>query len=665
MGIHTFWGESTNMSSGSASKDPRYDQAVKDLDTGAWAKAADAIQGLLQEYPSDRDQLTPMLTSARLRASVSGKRIRGRSGLATFFNRRRRTQLLVVILLLVVAAGIFGIYRFWLAPLRAEQALTQAVATQVEAGKKALAAVNLPEAEKRFDSALALAPTSEEAEAGLIETKYQQDLLEAYTSAVELSAKGQNAAALDGFLAIQIQEPAYRDVNQRIDQIAALGSAQELFDQAQEAYGQERWDEAISLFTSLRENNTAFQQVIVETQFYESLLNAANRDALSSGQSNAQIEQTISRYRQALSLKPGNPVAQSRSDMLSAYVQAKGLIGQGRLAQAEQVFTNIYAADASLLGSNLPQILFDTRMALGNQYEQAGDLWAAYNAYLAAARLPVPRANEAAQRAAAVGLALTPTITPTAMPEPTATPDPLAALYAQLTPEPEASPVDQFVGWIAFFSDRPGSRSGMWVMRPDGSGVQPVSDPNGLYTHLKLQATWFKDNTRRIWVESDGTEVSIAIYMWRYDIPQHWNNVRVELLNNSATNYQVQLSPNERYVVFTSQRGGAPGGTGNTGDEIFIMDLNEIVGDGYHVGRRLTYNDWQWDKHPTFSADSNTIFFWSNREIGKSQIWAMNRDGSKQRNISDKQYNDWDPVFIMPYRAIPTHEEMIEKAPTQ
>jgi len=227
------------------------------------------------------------------------------------------------------------------------------------------------------------------------------------------------------------------------------------------------------------------------------------------------------------------------------------------------------------------------------------------------------------------------------------------------------------VGWIAFYSDRPGSRSGMWVMRPDGSDIQPVNDPNGLYNHLVLQATWFKDSFRRIWVESDGSEVSIAIYMWRYDIPQHWNNVRVELLNNSATNYQVQLSPNERYVVFTSQRGGAPGGGApggeslNYGDEIFIMDLNEIVGEGYHVGHRLTFNDWQWDKHPTFSADGRTIFFWSNRGAGKSQIWAMNLDGNNQRNISDGQFNDWDPLLVMPYRAVPTHKEMIEKAPKQ
>lgn len=667
MGVHTFWGDSIRMSSGNASKDPRYERAMQDLDTGAWNKAADTIQSLLQEYPNDRDHLTPLLGSARLRASVGSQRIRGRGGLAVFLNRRRRTQLLVLLLLLVVALGSVGIYRFWLAPLRAQQALAQAINTQMEQGRLALAATDYIEAEQRFNAALALDTASEDAQAGLAEAQRLQGLQDAYTAAVELATQGDSPAALEAFLDIQAQEPAYQDVAQRIDQLAALGSAEEIFAQAQNAYDQGRWDEAISLFTGLRTRNAAYQQVVVEAQLHESLLQAANRDALSPGQSNAQIEQSIGRYRQALSLQPGNPVAQSRMDMLTAYLQAKGLISQGRLGQAEQIFTNIYAADANLLGSDLSQILFDTRMALGSQYEQTGDLAAALNAYLAAASLPVAGADEARRRAVAVGLALTPTATPTATPIPEATPDPFALLFAQLTPEPPASPLDQFVGWIAFYSDRPGSRSGMWAMRPDGSDIQPVSDPNGLYNHLILQATWFKDNSRRIWVESDGSEVSVAIYMWRYDIPQHWDNVRVELLNNSATNYQVQLSPDDGYVVFTSQRGGAPGGGApggeslNFGDEIFIMDLNEIVGDGYHVGRRLTYNDWQWDKHPTFSADGRTIYFWSNREIGKSQIWAMAIDGSNQRSLSDGEYSDWDPVFVVPYRAVPTHEELIKK----
>lgn len=646
------------MSAGNASKDPRYERAMQDLDTGAWDKAADAIQGLLQEYPGDSDQLSPMLSSARMRASVGQRRIRGRGELAVFLNRRRRTQLLVLLLLLVVAVGSVGIYRLWLGPLRAQQALAQAINSQVEQGQIALAATEYIEAEQRFNAALTLDATSAEAQTGLAEAQHLQELQAQYTAAVELSTKGDSIAALDAFLAIQAQDPAYKDVAQRIDQLVALGSVQELFAQAQDAYNQERWDEAITLFTSLRDRNAAFQQAVVEAQLTESLLHAANRDALSPSQSNAQIEQTIGRYRQALSLQPGNPVAQSRMDMLTAYLQAKGLIGQGRLGQAEQIFTNIYAADGSLLGSDVVQILFDTRMALGNQYEQNGDLMSAYNAYLSAATLPVPRADEAKQKAEAVRLALTPTATPI---PPTATPDPLALLFAQLTPVPEAAPLSQFVGWIAFYSDRPGSSSGLWVMRPDGSGVQPVSDPNGLYDHLTLQATWFKDNLHRVWVESDGTKVSVAIYMWRYDVPPYWLDARTELLNNSATNYQIQLSQDDRYIVFTSQRGGAPGGLGNYGDEIFIMDLNEIVGDGYHVGHRLTYNDWQWDKHPTFSADGNTIFFWSNRDTGNSQIWAMNRDGSNQRNISNGEYNDWDPLFVVPYRDVPTHKELIKK----
>ena len=61
---------------------------------------------------------------------------------------------------------------------------------------------------------------------------------------------------------------------------------------------------------------------------------------------------------------------------------------------------------------------------------------------------------------------------------------------------------------------------------------------------------------------------------------------------------------------------------------------------------RLTFNDWEWDKHPTWSPDGAKIAFWSNRDTARRQIWVMNADGSGQRNLSNSDYNDWDPVWV-------------------
>jgi len=62
--------------------------------------------------------------------------------------------------------------------------------------------------------------------------------------------------------------------------------------------------------------------------------------------------------------------------------------------------------------------------------------------------------------------------------------------------------------------------------------------------------------------------------------------------------------------------------------------------------RRLTYNTWEWDKHPSWSPDGAQVVFYSNRDTGRQQIWVMNADGSAQRNLTNDRFNNWDPVWI-------------------
>ena len=61
---------------------------------------------------------------------------------------------------------------------------------------------------------------------------------------------------------------------------------------------------------------------------------------------------------------------------------------------------------------------------------------------------------------------------------------------------------------------------------------------------------------------------------------------------------------------------------------------------------RLTTNGWQWDRHPSWSPDGTRIAFYSVRISGYRQIWVMNADGSGETNISQNQYNDWDPIWL-------------------
>jgi TolB protein len=81
-------------------------------------------------------------------------------------------------------------------------------------------------------------------------------------------------------------------------------------------------------------------------------------------------------------------------------------------------------------------------------------------------------------------------------------------------------------------------------------------------------------------------------------------------------------------------------GPANGADEIFVVNPQG------KEKKRLTFNTWEWDKHPTFSPDGSQIVFYSNRGSGRRQLWVMNADGSNQRVLLPSAYNDWDPVWI-------------------
>jgi TolB protein len=477
-----------------------------------------------------------------------------------------------------------------------------------------------------------------------------------YRDAINLIEQEDTLSALTLLQSLREEEPDYRDVQERIAQILQTHRVHEIFAEAEQAYQQGQWSEAILLYNLIRQQDITYQLSTVELHLFDSYMQLAGQKMTLGGLSAAGVVETADLYRNALSIRPRDGLAQANLSLLSQYQQAGELMAQKQYGQSTSLLAALYANNPDFLGGDAKRRLFDSRMGYAGQLEEEGNLFAALVQYNAAAVLPVEGALQAQLRAQSVERALMPTATSTPTPTATPTPDPFEAILKMITPTP--APLEQYTGWIAFRSDRPGSRTGLWVMRPDGSEVLPANDPTGLYDHLIEQATWSPDNQRRIWVEDDGSGVSVAIYMWRYDVPAHWKEARVELLNNSGINYQPSFSPDTQSIVFTSQRHAGPtdGDWGLWGDEIFIIYFADYNPSGYVQPRRLTNNDWEWDKHPTFSPDGQTIAFWSNRISGRAQIWAMNVDGSNQRNLSNNEWNDWDPVWLVPKRELPELE---------
>ncbi len=237
------------------------------------------------------------------------------------------------------------------------------------------------------------------------------------------------------------------------------------------------------------------------------------------------------------------------------------------------------------------------------------------------------------------------TATPTDEPPPP-TPTPDLILYSDLTATPTASVTPTGIppvltGKILFLSDRLGSKDGdLMVMDPDGGNVSvwAAGAQDWVYQQAKAGQDRSPDGQLQVVVSEFRIDSFPDNNLDHYELfvvptaPGGRPQQLTQLTELNAMSYDAVWSPTDYRIAFVS--------AGSGGDEIYTIrpDASDL--------QRLTFNDWEWDKHPSWSPDGAQIVFWSNRDTARRQIWIMNADGSSQRNLSSNEFNDWDPVWV-------------------
>ncbi len=234
------------------------------------------------------------------------------------------------------------------------------------------------------------------------------------------------------------------------------------------------------------------------------------------------------------------------------------------------------------------------------------------------------------------------TATPTLGPTPTRELIPVNDLTATPTPSSTPTSIPQLLkGKIMFRSDRYGNEEGaLMVMDPDGGNeaLWAASEDTWLEDQLRMSADLSPDGQYRVVVSDYRLESFPDHKLDNFELfivptdPDQPTRRLTGLTELGGMSYDAVWSPEGDRIAFVSNSSG--------GDEIYT-----IHPDGTDL-QRLTFNDWEWDKQPTWSPDGKQIAFWSNRGTARKQIWVMNADGSDQRNISNNEYNDWDPVWV-------------------
>lgn len=213
----------------------------------------------------------------------------------------------------------------------------------------------------------------------------------------------------------------------------------------------------------------------------------------------------------------------------------------------------------------------------------------------------------------------TPTPLPSLQPITDFTPTPTPTYFARPAAMPEI-----YRNKIVFKTNRSGAEE-VFALDPNNGELFRVNEPwvHGMAFEGLAQSP---DRTKVAVVKEDSNRVlQIQIRDLTYG-----GDRQITTLKNIS--YDPAWSPAGDKIAFVSKDSG--------NDEIY-----SISADG-SVIQKLTSRHNSWDKHPSFSPDGSQIVFFSNRDTGLRQLWIMNADGSNQRNLSNNQYEDWDPIWI-------------------
>jgi tetratricopeptide (TPR) repeat protein len=607
----------------SINQDSRYVRALQEMQRGAWDRVLPLLRAVQMDYPQE-PAATQLLQEAHLRAEVDTvwhEKIKARS--RRLFSRRLLGLLLYLCVVVVLAVVGFGYYQQSVASRQAASAQQEILAR----AQQALDDDRAQDAVQLFQQVLAVDPQNQQAADGYQAALRQLDLASRYAAGVAALNAQNHAQAYQILSAIAETMPHYRDVDRLLMQAQSRLGREEQLQRAEAAYRAQQWSAAIEAYEALQASDSSYEASTVTAHLAEAYLRAGQQLIAQSPAAGADPARAATYFQKALALNPADSVAATEMQLVTDYLAGEQARQQGNLQQAVAALESIAATRPTYLNGAPVQQLYDLYLALGESATQQADPLAAIGWYEKAVALPALDHSQASTRLQAL------------LAPPTATPEPIVPVQAPVVPPPPPTPsptptpapagLADFHGWIAFRSNRSGDTA-IYLMQPDGSQQQPApNDAVAQIEQLYARQQGSADGTAQLYVANAPDRADTNLFMIQVD--QSLSATQPAMLTDW---------PGMEYDPVWSASGAIAFVANHTGnDEIWLLPApgGEAV--------QLTHNEWEWDKHPTWSPDGGQLAFYSNR-TGIRQIWVMNADGSNQRNISNNTSEDWDPVWI-------------------
>ena len=608
-----------------------YRKGMACLQNGDWEQAITIFESLAKQFP-DAEEVLQALEEAKFKASletqttVKPKRM--------FLPWRSILVRLGILLgfILVAYLALLVINRE-VAPTLAESRKSTQIQTWQQQGESLLQAGKLDEAEDRFSKILEKDPENQEALKGLEEVERKRKVRDLYFQGVKYQETGDYQKALETFTEVSLLEPQMADVSQRIRQLKQQKELEDLFTAAETAFQAGNDMEAIRYYEEIQASKSDFKQSTIRDRLFTLYMRAGKKLRKQQPVTITSIQSANDYFTKALALRPRDPEAKQEQFLAQLYLQGSQFFHNAQWQMAALKLQELFNSDPNY-ASDVPAMLYESYIALGDQFKAAGDIPLAYEYFRKASLLPVSDAALAKGRMSELVPLLTPTPTPAPTATPTLIPTPTPIPTATpILPTPTPQPLSLYRNKIVFYADHP-DHPGLWLM--DSSGENRTFYTNASYlkeqfNQLRQQYQTSPDGRYRVYVTTGDGDENPQIYIQGQ--PDENGNAPTWKVTQGfkAVCYDPSWSPDGSRILFVSQERGS--------DDIWVVNV-----DGSNP-QNLTPNEWEWDKHPSWSPDGRRIVFWSNRG-GKKDIYVMDSDGRNVKDISDVPWDEWDPLWI-------------------
>jgi tetratricopeptide (TPR) repeat protein len=371
--------------SGSYIESPLFKEAMGYFWVGKWREGFVKLAEIEKRYPMESDLRTlRQMMDVRSRISEYEVEEIKRNRILHLAKTALRIFLSVVIIVAVLAG--ISTYSGW---IQAQIAKAQTefsvnveqaqLSLEFRNAKQLIIAGRSDEALNAYEKIKAVNPNFPGLMEAIEQAQSLKDIEVQYIQAMNLLNLGDSAQALDLLTGISEKMPNYRDVSIQIKNLQTQAEMTSVLQQADQAFSDGKYDDAISRYESLRLMDPTFESSQVEENLFQSYIQAANLLKLSPVKSLENLQKIDKYFSNALALRPLD------RDALAARTQIRSVIedsmigeyisrAQSALANAPdsleaQKTAEQYLSQALAIRPNDPEIL--TQFQMAQAYVQA------------------------------------------------------------------------------------------------------------------------------------------------------------------------------------------------------------------------------------------------------------------------------------------------------